>query len=172
LKKDPNKRIGTGTDGFEILKNHPFFNEIDWENLHKQTPPIDFYISKRNNLHSFSPKRKTLFDNIIESKGKKQSFRDKEVSPFQINLIKVDDKDDVVYESIINKLDVLQKKSPWLHYNTRIMKLYSDGRIEYFEPSTKILKGTINLNSECKAIFYDEGKFDLITPLRKFIFKV
>jgi hypothetical protein len=67
--------------------------------------------------------------------------------------------------------DIVQKKSPWLHYNTRILKLFND-RLEYIDPKTNILKGTIRLDSFCKAINNNEGAFDIVTRSRTFIFKV
>lgn len=36
---EPNKRIGNKKKGFEELKSHPFFAEIQWDTLHTQTPP-------------------------------------------------------------------------------------------------------------------------------------
>ena len=34
LVKDPNKRIGCMAGGVDEIKNHPFFNDIDWEKLY------------------------------------------------------------------------------------------------------------------------------------------
>jgi len=36
---DPSKRPGAGPEGYAELKNHPFFNGVDWANLRNQTPP-------------------------------------------------------------------------------------------------------------------------------------
>jgi len=36
---NPANRIGAREGGYQELKDHPFFEGIDWNNLHKQTPP-------------------------------------------------------------------------------------------------------------------------------------
>ncbi|KAM7467852.1 hypothetical protein LguiB_015414 [Lonicera macranthoides] len=39
LDIDPSRRPGAGPDGYVSLKKHPFFHEVDWDNLRNQTPP-------------------------------------------------------------------------------------------------------------------------------------
>ena len=68
-------------------------------------------------------------------------------------------------------LDTVQKKSPWLHYNTRILRLYSD-RLEYIDPKSMTTKGSIRLNNQCKAVYRSDIAFDIITGSRTFVFKV
>jgi hypothetical protein len=160
------------------LKSHQFFNGINWNDLPNQKPPIGdlTYNPKPVNLHSFSPnaRKNCGLTPVKKSDTKKQdSLSDKEIAPFKITLIPIENVDTVIYESIyLTNLAIVQKKSPWLHYNTRILKLFSDGRLEYLDPKTESLKGCIRLDSTCKAIFNDELRFDLLTGSRKFIFKV
>jgi hypothetical protein len=33
LIKDPEKRLGSGADGFNNIMNHPWFGELNWEAL-------------------------------------------------------------------------------------------------------------------------------------------
>ena len=44
LIKEPQTRLGAGPPGnrndFQALKSHPFFEGINWNNLHRQTPPL------------------------------------------------------------------------------------------------------------------------------------
>eukprot|EP00347_Sterkiella_histriomuscorum_P000106 403377158 len=44
LIKEPQQRLGAGPMGskndYQALKNHPFFEGIDWRNLNQQNPPI------------------------------------------------------------------------------------------------------------------------------------
>lgn len=68
--------------------------------------------------------------------------------------------------------DVVQKKSPWFHYNKRILKLYKSGKVEYLHPTTLKIRGTIVFDHHCSGVIEDEKKFNLITKSRKFIFKV
>jgi 3-phosphoinositide dependent protein kinase-1 len=39
LDMDPSKRLGVGPNGYASLKKHPFFRDIEWDNLRKLTPP-------------------------------------------------------------------------------------------------------------------------------------
>ncbi|XP_076888313.1 3-phosphoinositide-dependent protein kinase 1-like [Bidens hawaiensis] len=39
LDIDPAKRPGAGPDGYNSLKNHPFFEAIDWDDLRSKCPP-------------------------------------------------------------------------------------------------------------------------------------
>jgi hypothetical protein len=42
LTRDPDKRLGSGSDGSEAVKNHPFFKGIDWDKLYNKElePPF------------------------------------------------------------------------------------------------------------------------------------
>ncbi|XP_059307624.1 3-phosphoinositide-dependent protein kinase 2-like [Lycium ferocissimum] len=52
LDIDPSRRPGAGPDGYASLKNHPFFNGTDWENLRSQTPPRLAVEPKAPSTHS------------------------------------------------------------------------------------------------------------------------
>ena len=65
----------------------------------------------------------------------------------------------------------IEKKSPWFHYNTRILKFFSKGHIDYIDPKTKELKGSIFINSDCHANLVDNNKFEIETLNRTFTFK-
>lgn len=39
LQLNPDDRLGAKAEGYKELKAHPFFNGIDWNNLHNQLPP-------------------------------------------------------------------------------------------------------------------------------------
>ena len=65
----------------------------------------------------------------------------------------------------------LWKKSPWLHYNKRLVKLYSRGHIDYYDPKTKELKGSFILNSNCRVNIIDEYRFEIETINRSYFFK-
>lgn len=67
---------------------------------------------------------------------------------------------------------MVQKKSPWFHYNKRILRFFKSGRLEYYLPTTMKLRGTILLDNYCFGQAEEEKKFNLITKCRKYIFKV
>lgn len=57
-----------------------------------------------------------------------------------------------------------------MHWNSRIIKLYSTPKIDYIDPQTHKIKGTIFLESENSAKVVDNSTFDLITKHRTFTF--
>ncbi len=146
LKQDPFLRLGGGIFGSEYdinsLKKHPFFNNINFDNIINENPPFEkeFNFSYLNN--------------------------DLNNSNNSNNNEKKDNNNEILKEGI------LEKKSPWFHYNTRKVILYSTPKINYIDPKTNKIKGTIELNKECKAVHIDTSIFNLITPKRTFKFKV
>ena len=144
LITDNNLRLGAGSFGSEFdinnLKKHPFFNDINFENLINESPPFinEFnlsYLNKNTNLNNINKVEKNVNIEVI-------------------------------------KEGILEKKSPWFHYNKRKVILYSTPKINYIDPKTNELKGTIELNKECKAEHIDMSYFILLTPNRKYKFKV
>jgi len=49
LVKDPAQRLGCGKEGISVVKQHPFFANIDWKKLYakKIKPPIVPQVSVR-----------------------------------------------------------------------------------------------------------------------------
>lgn len=73
---------------------------------------------------------------------------------------------------MILKQDIIEKKSPWFHYNKRKLVLDSSPKIDYIDPDKNVVKGAIYLNKLCFANFVDINIFDLVTPKRTFRFRV
>jgi serine/threonine protein kinase len=67
--------------------------------------------------------------------------------------------------------DTLFKKSPWFHYNKRYVKLYSKGHLDYYDYSTKVLKGTIIINENTKVIALDDFRFEIMNQNKTYRFK-
>ena len=68
------------------------------------------------------------------------------------------------------KCGLLKKQSPYFYYDIRKIVLYDTPRIDYMDPETFVLKGTINLNKKCSAQLLKANQFKLITPKRTYIF--
>ena len=63
---DPKNRLGVGKDGVEKLKQHPYFKDVNWEDLEqlKVTPPFIPEIDEPNDLKYIE---KTIEENKIEN---------------------------------------------------------------------------------------------------------
>ena len=177
LIKDPAKRLGYNSYDYNEIKNHPFFKGINFDNLENEQGPV---LNNIEILEQFGYqiekiiKEEEIEINLMkELYGEEGEEKEKEKENKEnINNIKIineekekEDEDKVILE------EKLQKKSPWLHYNTRIVKFFSKGHIDYFEPSTKKLKGSFQINIHCQAILIDEYRFEIQTVKRKYIFK-
>ena len=199
LIKDPCKRIGYNSYDYNEIKNHPFFKGINFDNLGKEQKPVldiketleefgyqiekilteeerhfsiikelyeeekeDIDKTKEENINIKSKSEKNIGINIRELKN---DLKGKTIEYKNIINNEIKEEDKIIIE------EKLQKKSPWFHYNTRLVIFYSKGHIDYFEPNTRKLKGSFIINSQCKANIIDEYRFEIQTPNRNYIFK-
>ena len=199
LIKDPCKRIGYNSYDYNEIKNHPFFKGINFDNLEKEQKPVldiketleefgyqiekilteeerhfsiikelyeeekeDIDKTKEENINIKSKSEKNIGINIRELKN---DLKGKTIEYKNIITNELKEEDKIIIE------EKLQKKSPWFHYNTRLVIFYSKGHIDYFEPNTRKLKGSFIINSQCKANIIDEYRFEIQTPNRNYIFK-
>ena len=199
LIKDPCKRIGYNSYDYNEIKNHPFFKGINFDNLEKEQKPVldiketleefgyqiekilteeerhfsiikelyeeekeDIDKTKEENINIKSKSEKNIGINIRELKN---DLKGKTIEYKNIINNEIKEEDKIIIE------EKLQKKSPWFHYNTRLVIFYSKGHIDYFEPNTRKLKGSFIINSQCKANIIDEYRFEIQTPNRNYIFK-
>jgi hypothetical protein len=145
--------------------------------LHLQTPNIEKSVKEvmeryhystldkehHINIYSRRTHQPRTNNNFIRSPNKFNSQKEKEM--FKIDCQQAQ----IVLE------ETVQKKSPWFHYNVRLIRLIRDVnecKIEYYDPSDMSLKGIIFLDAGCKPIVVDECRFDLITKSRTYVFKV
>ena len=199
LIKDPCKRIGYNSYDYNEIKNHPFFKGINFDNLEKEQKPVldiketleefgyqiekilteeerhfsiikelyeeekeDIDKTKEENINIKSKSEKNIGINIRELKN---DLKGKTIEYKNIINNELKEEDKIIIE------EKLQKKSPWFHYNTRLVIFYSKGHIDYFEPNTRKLKGSFIINSQCKANIIDEYRFEIQTLNRNYIFK-
>ena len=197
LIKDPSKRIGYNSYDYNDIKKHPFFKGINFDNLENEQGPI-LNQNIKEYLEKFGYKIEKILTeeeiqfNLIKELYNEEEAKDKEENiniksksakniGNDINELKNDLKGKFVeYKDIIkNEIEddkiileeKLQKKSPWFHYNTRIVIFYSKGHIDYFEPNTKKLKGSFTININCRAFIIDEYRFEIQIPNRNYYFK-
>ena len=170
LVKEPSKRLGAGEKGTEYdinhLKAHPFFKGIDWNNLHKITPPhsedFDFLMKKmvkKNTISVINNNVKNI--NSIKEEEGKENNKKKDTS---------DENDD--NKPIVLKKGYLDKKNPWFFtYNKRKVILDSTPKLVYIDPDKNIIKGEIILDKNFKITHINDNIFDILSPKRSFRFK-
>lgn len=205
LLLNPKDRIGRRKRGYDEIKKHPFFKEIDFTKLSLLDPPMEQSKFKMATYGQIEPhlslgtgKRKEALKVNQNNKScngptlQKKRTGLKRMSSNKLNLttfsrgfsmkrlhlfnedLSFDDEDDDISNytsSPVLLKDILYKKSPWFHYNKRYCKLYAKGVIEYYEPNSRTLKGTIIINEFCKVAFEGEDRFELYTVKRKYGFK-
>ena len=191
LIKDPTKRIGYNSKDYSEIKNHPFFKGIDFDNLEFEDPPLagvkeklekfGYYFKKPESIiNNIYEERKEMDDddnNINENRLSANNFEDLkknlkgEAIEHNIDNEKMEKEEEKEQEDVVLLEDILQKKSPWLHYNTRLVKFFSKGHIDYFEPKTNELKGSFIINEKCRVNVVDEYRFEIETINRNYIFK-
>ena len=88
------------------------------------------------------------------------------------NTIKIEtpkNKKNIIDEVVIE--DILYKKSPLFYYNKRYVKLFSRGHLDYYDYSTRIFKGSININENTKVFAIDYFRFEINNQNKSYYFK-
>lgn len=146
LVHSPENRIGN--NAFSEISEHEFFFTEEGVNL------VQF-------IYSIPvPNKKSFVTPKSQLEGKKQGKEENEA------------KNKMLKKVFILKEEIVEKKSPYLHYNTRKLTLDSTPKLEYKDPSTGVVKGVIYLSKECSAELISYDRFNLNTAKRVFIFKV
>lgn len=147
LKHNPYERLGSN-DISEIVNHKYFFNENSENTIEKMilnNIPDKSTFKTKNSINQMSQKP-------IESKTSNNESETKKI--------------------YVIKQEVVEKKSPFFHHNTRLLKLDSTPKLEYSDPETKQVKGSIYLYTDCEAKMTSETKFEVVTPKRTFYFKL
>ena len=176
LKVNPKERIGydeiKGYD-YQILKNHPFFfvypskfdiNVIRKSLLLKSKSQKINFIKDINNEQSIFEVLKTNIHDIRSVKTNKSKMTEEESITSNNSIYNGN------FCGKILKKGLLKKRSPYYYYDLRKVVLYDTPRIDYLEPNTKILKGTILLDKSCNAELVKSNQFLLKTPKRVYSF--
>ena len=150
--KDPKQRIGYNSKDYSEIKNHPFFNGIIFENLEFEDTSISEIKEKLLQFGYNLPKSKeekqssSIINKLYDDK---KDFDDDDENPdnnennsqrlsannfddfknnlkgeaIEHNIINEEEKNEKEEDAVILE-EKLQKKSPWLHYNTRIVNFF------------------------------------------------
>lgn len=171
LKLNPSQRMGYDKEkgyDFKKLKEHPFFViqpslkiEEVIKNLIKKS---NYVISKKKENKENIAKAQCIFE--VDNNIKTNSHNSlSEYSKSNKSSIYQDPHGDKVLKS-----GTLKKRSPYFYYDLRKVILISTPRIDYIDPETKEVKGTIPLDKSCNAELVKNNQFFLNTPKRTYSF--
>jgi serine/threonine protein kinase len=186
FKAEPSQRLGYKNEkefDFNIIKNHSFFklkddninlSEIKQQLMNKCSYYIK-HLEKRNKnknkkikeneeKDSFSCDRNHLKNNNIMNDTNNTDMEENIDDYFKEEEDKGDGNNRII------KRGLLKKQSPYFYYDLRKVILYNTPRIDYIDPETNILKGSINLTKKCHSQLIKSNQFKLITPKRTYIF--
>jgi len=185
LVTDPNRRLGAGEEGFDEIKTHPFFDGIDWNNIHLQTPPNPTATSSfsntpfiRNNLDNNNMRYSLPAPKLSPNKANQDSPR--KMSSPQPPAIKLPDRilqleqqknslwskflangELIVHSGLVTKTKGLSKKK-------RQLILTDLPRLFYLDPEKMEQRGEIPWSKEMRVVVKDNKKFQIATPGRVF----
>ena len=173
LLVNPKKRLGYDHNcgyNYNVLKNHPFFKIDSKFDINKISNQL-LYKTLYNKIKSFN-KSGSNSDNTILNLLKNQNKNEKNevnISNTSLNSMDSNVSQDSSNSHILKK-GLLKKRSPYFFYNLRKVILYDTPRLDYIEPNTKLVKGSIMLDKTCSAELIKNNQFLLKTPNRIYSF--
>ncbi|XP_071964338.1 3-phosphoinositide-dependent protein kinase 1-like isoform X2 [Antedon mediterranea] len=186
---DPKKRLGCNEcGGYAELKEHQFFQGVNWENIHKQTPPAlkpftmldgeeihsDYYVDDFNILsNSLSEDFQKINTNETENYEKTHSRKYvlDPTSQERTQLLLKQEKDvkwhQFVNGNLILKMGLLDKRKG-LFARRRNFLLTEGPHLYYVDPERMILKGEIPWSRTMKVEAKNFKTFFVHTPNRTY----
>jgi hypothetical protein len=147
MKEESKDNICTKFLNNNITKNEVFINKY-FNNI--QNLIIDDYFtnkftSNRNTLENALENTNNINNNINKSRSSTLfiNFERDIMMQRKLSYHRIDTTIPARLSEIGRVLileNTLEKKSPWFHYNTRLVKLFSNKIIEYWDPKKKILR--------------------------------
>jgi len=147
LQPNPLNRLGSGSKGplnnYSVLKNHPFFEGIDFDMIPFISPPglnnlKEVMRSAKSMKMITAEQKKKTTENSTNEKSKENDNFFNSVNKYQ----STDNSLNLHLDSVVRviKQGILKKKSPWFHYNTRKVILDTTPKIEYLDPVSGVVK--------------------------------
>ena len=173
LLVNPKKRLGYDHNcgyNYNVLKNHPFFkidSKFDINKIRNQLLYKTLYNKKKSFNKSGSNSDNTIL-NLLKNQNKNEK-NEVNISNTSLNSMDSNVSQDSSNSHILKK-GLLKKRSPYFFYNLRKVILYDTPRLDYIEPNTKLVKGSIMLDKTCSAELIKNNQFLLKTPNRIYSF--
>lgn len=149
---DPSARLGSGPDGFEEIKRHPFFScfsEEDWPDLFlKESPCAHFPAQSYLDKAKHDEKTQTSEEDL-QPVGREYWY----------SFLKSD-------ENIV--LTGLVVKTRNFSLKTRMLVLTDSRRFVYFDPVMKRMKGEIPITRDVSVQVVDTTHFRIVCPRRTY----
>ncbi|XP_068618792.1 3-phosphoinositide-dependent protein kinase 1 isoform X1 [Battus philenor] len=181
LVVDHTKRLGANDEGdvYESIRNHPFFEGIDWDNIWDQTPPT---ISPYLPGGSFEEEY-TVPDHLEPGLGNNQLVRlwefDLSTSRGILNIspeerrrrLEVQARENKWHQFVDGELILKQglvEKRKGLFARRRMLLLTTGPRLFYVDPVNMVLKGEIPWSSELRVEAKNFRIFLVHTPNRTY----
>ena len=173
LLVNPKKRLGYDHNcgyNYNVLKNHPFFkidSKFDINKIRNQLLYKTLYNKKKSFNKSGSNSDNTIL-NLLKNQNKNEK-NEVNISNTSLNSMDSNVSQDSSNSHILKK-GLLKKRSPYFFYNLRKVILYDTPRLDYIDPDTKKVKGSIMLDKTCSAELIKNNQFLLKTPNRIYSF--
>ena len=152
LELDPDERIGSGEGGYEILRGHPFFDGITFDELWKGDAPDLSELSPSQ--PSGSGASGTAGDNT--SRGERLALQRQ--SPYAEF---VGDDELIIKNGMVSKKKGLSSKK-------RLLFLTDKPRMFYMDPKKNVVKGEIEWGAELSPELISPKKFKVHTTGRSY----
>mmetsp|Transcript_7016 Transcript_7016/g.10309 ORF Transcript_7016/g.10309 Transcript_7016/m.10309 type:complete len:500 (-) Transcript_7016:37-1536(-) len=164
LQINPSDRLGYGPDGYKKLKAHPFFDGIDFSNLHEQTPPTIIppeYKEQRNKeLEAMrkeheAEKNNTSLASVVNLKSNISQAEASRWSPFLLRK-----------EAIIYTGQIVKRR----HFSSRKRQLIltDKPRLLYVDSIKNVTKGSIVFHPNMRCSKTNVKKFEVKIPGRTY----
>ena len=173
LKINPTQRFGYDKEkgyNFALLKSHPFFAIKQSTNLEEITKNLvkksNYVINKKKEDKENLANAQCIFEfntNSVDGNSHKS------LNDYSNNTSKTSIYQDPNGDKVL-KSGTLKKRSPYFYYDLRKVVLFDTPRIDYIDPGTKEVKGTIKVEKTCKAELVKNNQFLLNTPKRTYSF--
>ncbi|VVC90878.1 3-phosphoinositide-dependent protein kinase 1 [Leptidea sinapis] len=181
LVLDHSKRLGANDEGrvYKSIRNHPFFNGIDWENIWEQTPPtICPYLPG-----GYLEEKYTVPDHLEPGLGKNQLVRlwefDLSTSRGILNItpeerrrrLEAQARDNKWHQFVDGELILKQgmvDKRKGLFARRRMLLLTTGPRLFYVDPVNMVLKGEIPWSPDLRVEAKNFRIFLVHTPNRTY----